>query len=552
MIPFDNTKIVQEEIQDDRDSLIDKIDDSNEKISNEIENREEEIDEISIAPQPLENRKGKIGYYWSKVKNLNKKKIIVGFMIINLAFTLYLSYNNPTSMVKIFDKHYDIDSRKFGYLYSVYAIPNLFMVFLGGILVDTYGPETCSLIFNFTMTLSTVLAALSTTPPRYGLLLFSRVLLGIGGESLLVCVSCFMAKWFSSKEMPFIVAIESTWVQFGSLLAFGFLPTLYENTNLPFTVWFVAIIGIFGFFLNIIFILFGKTKLYYPKDNEKPEIINECKEEVSSSQQQDDPNELVSSEKPILASNTDIEMDSLEFEDITNTIKDEPIQDDNENKMIKTLKEFKKAILLVRLIPPRMWILVCIAFFGYSSFYGLDIIATDMIIEKYNYNERSAALVMACETLLNGVCCPLFPYVTKALKKRTISLCVGICTMGIGIFILIVTPTVPLPWVVLSGLGYGLMNNTLISAVPLLVDEKVIGTAYGLIGTSYNVGIVIYPLFLSYFREKTGTYNFSMVLLVFSAAISLIFLFILKKLDLKEPTNEKKLDNNITTNKVQH
>ncbi|EGG17765.1 hypothetical protein DFA_08764 [Cavenderia fasciculata] len=435
--------------------------------------------------------------FWKK----NYKKILVLFLIINLGFPLYLSYNMPTSLVKI----------------------------IGGILVDLFGPNKCSIAFMGLMTISTILAGISTiTPtPSFGLIVFSRVLLGIGGESCLVCISALLSTWFKSDEMPFVMGIESTWVQFASLLAFGMLPSLYEATNFPFTVWFCSLVTILGLFLNIIFLVFQKRLDFRNKYGElKDEDELESKDKNGNRIRWKD---IELSEVDLISS-----QDNASNDTINSTTKQSSIR--------KIFSELKKALSLVRMITLRMWLLFFITFFGYSAFYGFDIIVIDMIVEKYKYGDTKAAMMMAIETFFTGSMGPVFGFFVKKFEKRLTAQAVGITVMGIGLAIMTITTTTPLPWVLITGLGYGLMNNSIMSSVPVVVDEQVVGTAYGLIGTSYNLGIILYPILLGATRQSTGNYTLAMWILVLSSVLALVFVGILKYFDKKELNVNKRLD----------
>ncbi|EFA77950.1 hypothetical protein PPL_08595 [Heterostelium album PN500] len=455
----------------------------------------------------------------SKQKENIKKKILVIILICNLAFPLYLAYNSPNSLVKVFDKHYNMDSSQFSKLYTVYALPNLFMVILGGILVDLFGPNKCSLVFQTILFLSTVLTAISVSNASYGLLLFSKVLLGIGGETILVCISAFIAKWFSANDVPFVLGLESSWVQIASLMSFAVLPSLYNASNLQFTMWFITIVSIIALVSNFVFVIFQKRLKF--------------RDEVYVSVGDDIENEKVNQTNNI-NNERDNEKDDEEL------AKQKELE--SMTKTERLVYELKHAIILMKLIPKKMWILAGISFFGYNTFYGLDIFVTDMIAEKYNYDNKKASMVMAYETMVNGVMSPIFGYLVKRFEMRATACGIGIFFMGLGVALLNLTNNVPYPWVIISGLGYGLMNNSIMSSIPIIVEEKIIGSSYGLVGTAYNVGIFVFPYLLGSIRTKLGNYDVSMWVLVLSAVVALLLLGWLKLIDMKETDNSKRLD----------
>ncbi|KAK5583104.1 hypothetical protein RB653_004694 [Dictyostelium firmibasis] len=454
--------------------------------------------------------------------NKHKKRILVGFLAINIGFPLYLAYNTPSSMVKIFDEHYNMDATQYSRLYSVYAIPNIILVFLGGILVDLIGVNKCSIICSSLLTISIIISAISSTPANYELLLFSRILLGVGGETMIVCMASYITKFFEQSNQSLLFGLEGMWLQIGSLLAFSVLPTLYENTSFAFSLWSIAALGIFCTFLNIIFIIF-QEKLKFIKEDENIELIPNDNYPIDN----EETNNGADQPSTLITKGEEDGMMMMMMDKI------------NESKLIILKENIKQALILVKTMPSRVWILCFVAFFGYSGFFGMDIIFTDMAIEKYGYSDRGAAIIMAFETLFTSFSSPLFGYFVRKLQRNILSMGIGLLMMLIGMILIVSTSSNvnPIAFVILCGMGYIFMSNAIYSSIPLLVDPSSQGTAFGLIGTSYNIGIVIFPYILSSIRISTGSYEISFWLLALSTFIGLIGLLFLKYLDSKNEIN---------------
>ncbi|KAN0006980.1 hypothetical protein ACTFIU_005173 [Dictyostelium citrinum] len=456
----------------------------------------------------------------------NKKRILVGFLAINIGFPLYLAYNTPSSMVKIFDEHYDMDASQYSRLYSVYAIPNIVLVFLGGILVDLIGVNKCSIICSSLLTISIVLCAISATPANYELLLFSRILLGVGGETMIVCIASYITQFFETSNQSLLFGLEGMWLQIGSLLAFSVLPTLYEKTSFSFSLWSIAILAMFCTSLNIIFIIFQEKLKFIKNDDDNDD---EDIELITSSSSSSSINE------EITTNGADLPQPSV----IVGKDDDDDDNNNNKSKLIILKDKIKQAIFLVKTMPSRVWLLCLVSFFGYSGFFGMDIIFTDMAIEKYGYSDRGAAIIMAFETLCTGFSSPLFGYFVRKLERNILSMGIGLMMMLIGMLLIVSTSSDvnPIAFVIICGMGYIFLTNAIYSSIPLLVDSNSQGTAFGLIGTSYNIGIVIFPYILSSIRLSSGSYTISFWLLVFSTFIGLIGLLFLKYLDSKSHIN---------------
>ena len=103
-----------------------------------------------------------------------------------------------------------------GSLYSVYSVAAIFILLLGGVIVDKYGTKKSVLFFGV---LCTVAAIVTMSSSKLGVMLTGRVLLGLGAEPLIVAVTTALAKWFKGKELSFAFGINLTIARLGSVAA---------------------------------------------------------------------------------------------------------------------------------------------------------------------------------------------------------------------------------------------------------------------------------------------------------------------------------------------
>ncbi|HNX32870.1 MAG TPA: MFS transporter [Holophaga sp.] len=103
-----------------------------------------------------------------------------------------------------------------GLLQAVCSVPNLFMVLLGGIVVDEIGVRRAGLIFALLCCAGAVLTALSPSLP---VMMAGRLVYGIGSGSLSVAVSTGIAKWFIGEKQGFVFGVNLTLSRLGSLAA---------------------------------------------------------------------------------------------------------------------------------------------------------------------------------------------------------------------------------------------------------------------------------------------------------------------------------------------
>jgi len=100
----------------------------------------------------------------------------------------FFGYHSPGAVAADLESTYHLSSSQFGLLFTLYSAPNIFLVFLGGLAIDAYGPATTSLLFNALMLIGMVVFALAPTDSPLPYFIVGRLLLGFG-ECLCASIS---------------------------------------------------------------------------------------------------------------------------------------------------------------------------------------------------------------------------------------------------------------------------------------------------------------------------------------------------------------------------
>jgi MFS family permease len=93
-------------------------------------------------------------------------------------------------------------------MYSVYSLPNMFIPLIGGALIDSMNPIHVLIGFSTIVCLGQTLFAIGVTTKWFSLMLFGRILFGIGGESISVAQASITTRWFSGKELSFALGLS--------------------------------------------------------------------------------------------------------------------------------------------------------------------------------------------------------------------------------------------------------------------------------------------------------------------------------------------------------
>ena len=138
-------------------------------------------------------------------------------IVISLAmFGNYYVYDCIAPIADLLSKQLGFSDSNIGLLQAIYSIPNVFMVLIGGYIVDRIGTRKGIFIFGTLCLVGAVVTALSG---RLAVMATGRLIFGMGAESLIVAVTTATAKWFRGKELSFAFGINLMIARLGSWLA---------------------------------------------------------------------------------------------------------------------------------------------------------------------------------------------------------------------------------------------------------------------------------------------------------------------------------------------
>jgi len=131
-------------------------------------------------------------------------------------FGNYYVYDCIAPVADLLARQLGFSDSNIGLLQAIYSIPNVFMVLIGGYIVDRIGTRKAIFIFG---TICFIGAGITVLSPALAVMATGRLVFGLGAESLIVAVTTAIAKWFRGKELSFAFGINLTISRFGSWLA---------------------------------------------------------------------------------------------------------------------------------------------------------------------------------------------------------------------------------------------------------------------------------------------------------------------------------------------
>jgi len=131
-------------------------------------------------------------------------------------FANYYVYDSIAPIADILKSDLGFSDANIGSLYSVYSVAAVFVLLIGGIIIDRFGTARSIILFAAICTAAGVLNAVSSD---LTVMLAARFVLGVGSEPLIVAITTALAKWFKGKELSFAFGINLTIARLGSVAA---------------------------------------------------------------------------------------------------------------------------------------------------------------------------------------------------------------------------------------------------------------------------------------------------------------------------------------------
>ena len=414
----------------------------------------------SLCQKPLINVNGE------KIENSNKKKANIPKIFLIFFSTLLLvgknyAYALPQSLESHFlSGTFKLTNLEFNLLYSVYSFPNIILPFFGGVFIDKLGNRVALIIFIGLVTLGQFLFLMGTTFQSYFLLIFGRILFGLGSENLLIVQHTIIVKWVKKHELAVSIALQAAIAKAGAIINSPLSPALYDKYNGFFVPVFI------GFLFCFLSFLAGFVVCYIDK---KYDYLSEKYEKH------------------------------------------------NKKIEIKDLKQLES----------RFWLITfqsCLIFGAYTAFVSNE---NHIFSRLFLISSETAGLYLMIIYVISMIFPPFIGKWTDKYGKKTIlALIINIC------FILCILITIFLP----KDVNHGIMSIPLIlhgiflasffpitwSCIPLIIEQRMLGTAYGVLTSFVNLNQSVSPIIFGLIEDRTNSnYFWALVFVNFQSILAL-------------------------------
>ncbi len=420
-------------------------------------------------------------------------------LISIIMFSSYYFYDVYSAIKDTLQSETGISNTDYGKFYGAYSFLNAFgMAFIGGMILDRWGIRKTGSLFISFLFLGTILTAYGASnifnhggygynffgsfmkeySPALKMMIFGRVIFGLGAETFYVVINKVIAKWFKGHELAFAFAISLAIGRFGTAAAFIYSPRIVAHAAAWNTAgWFGVMLVLIAFICFFVYIVF------------------------------------------------DVKLDK--------SIKSIKVEDEEEEKF--HFRDLKK------LFANRSFIyitLLCVTF--YSAVFPFVGFAADFLHNKFGFSQQLSGDVTTVLPFGTIIFTPLFGWFTDHKGKNASVMILGsllLIIVHLTFSLTRITPYIPL---FLLGVAFSLVPAAMWPSVARIVKESRLGTAYGIMFSIQNWGLMLFPFFIGKILDVTNKnlpkgapldYTYSIFMLVGLGVLGLIFAFLLKRED---------------------
>ena len=316
---------------------------------------------------------------------------------------------------------------------------------IGGVLIDKIGINFSILLFSLLLVLGqgvfTVSGFMGTEDQSenaaFYVALAGRFIYGLGAESLTVCQSTVISRRFIGKELSLALALNVSVGRLGSVFNNYSMPPLANSTSLGFAL-------LFGLSLWILSMIWGIVLIFFGRSNKKAN------------------NEAQASNKS--------EVEEFHWRDI---------------------KDFSLSF----------WLITWNWIFTYVGLYCFNNISNDYFVKRYGFSQGDASIITSNIFLVSVFLSPIWGAVTDKIGHKVTFWIISTCLLALShVWFYVVPSSTPenksylgiIP-VILMGISYSVYVSTLWPMVPFVVKHQVVGSAYGMLTSSLNIGWALGP-----------------------------------------------------------
>jgi len=404
-------------------------------------------------------------------------------LFMNLLLVGYFAvFDSPQPLEAPIKELLNINDQEYSMLYSCLAVPNVILPIIAGYIVDSIGVRPSMIIFSILVLAGQLLLTYGAWLLNFTVMIAGRVVYSLGADPLNIAQVVMVNRWFKEKELALALSLGTLMGGCGKAINSIANPLIYEATgNIASPLGFGAAICAFSVLCVFVMVI-------WDRENEHREIAL-------------DPDYFRHAEH-------------------------------SERVNLKDIKKFR----------PTVWLLVLNFGILDGIVFTMRSFLNDFFQHAYNFTITKAGNLISSHYVIMAICSPLMG---KVIDKVGMRASILFYNSFLGFFALLIFVLVPSGdqsiWPVISlvllGFYIGFDDAAVFASLPLVLDEKYLGTGYGLYYVVVNIFLTILPpiagTITSAFSSVTQGYYWMSMFLLILTIVGIIEAFILLVVDKK-------------------
>jgi len=384
-----------------------------------------------------------------------------GFMFGN-----YYFFDQTSATEKKIIAHTGMSEPTFGLLSSVYSWPNVVLPLFGGLFIDRMGVRVAILFFTSLVLVGSCLFTLGLWTDSVALLVVARVIFGMGGESQNVGSLTLISKWFAGRELAFAMAINVSVSRLGSVAVLDSQPVLVSSLGITPASVVTSVICVVSLCSCILATMIDRRA--EKKDAERGLSLATGDSDAAAS--------------------------------------------------LKDLSKLSKLYWLVSLSCVSVYVAV---------FPFIQVVSAPYLKDRFDFGDTAADTIASAINLTSAVLSPILGLCVDRWGRRpmllvTSAVCLCCCHIGFLLFPQCYHCATVIVLYVLMGAGVSVYGSVIWPCIPLVVDQEVVGTAFGITTSLQNFGMAVSPMILTALHSATDAWTVPFLYIVACCAVGSI------------------------------
>ena len=371
-----------------------------------------------------------------------------------ICFAQYFIYDSITPLGPLISKELGFSDSQYGLLFSFYAVANICgLLLIAGVLVDKLGLKVSGIAYGFLCVLGAAITAVGAWKglpdflgggygwlrtaffpdwsPELKVMLLGRMIYGLGAESILVVNNKVLARWFTGRELAFSYGLNLTIMRLGTFLALSLQEPVAEWVGMRHSLWIATAVMATGF--ATFFVYLALEAMARGRPGAPAAAVGAAGSE--------------------------------------------------EKFVLKDAFSFSASFWFITLL--------CVTF--YSAVFPFQSFAPKILVQKFGYTEKWAGFITSALIVGTMICTPVFGWFVDHRGKRATMMLFGALLLIPCHLLIAFTGLPPVIPIFLVGVALSLVPAALWAAIPMMVPESRLGTAFGVVGYVQNVGLALFP-----------------------------------------------------------